>query len=63
MSGAVNCPATGPVAGDVLTQSSVIRTQYPHVGIAQAVAHRGDDAVVAVYGVRARHLRATGTRR
>ena len=35
----------------VLTQSSVIGTQYPHaVGIAQAVANRGDDAVVAVYG-------------
>jgi 2-oxoisovalerate dehydrogenase E1 component len=35
----------------VLTQSSVIGTQYPHaVGIAQAIMTRGDDAVVVVYG-------------
>jgi len=35
----------------VLTQSSVIGTQYPHaVGIAQAITTRGDDAVVAVFG-------------
>ncbi len=35
----------------VLTQSSVIGTQYPHaVGIAQAIVTRGEDAVVAVYG-------------
>jgi len=35
----------------VLTQSSVIGTQYPHaVGIAQAIANRGEAAVVAVYG-------------
>ena len=52
MSGAVNCPATGPVAGGrVLTQSSVIGTQYPHaVGIAQAVAHRGDGGCRRVRG-------------
>ncbi|HLF61870.1 MAG TPA: thiamine pyrophosphate-dependent enzyme [Acidimicrobiia bacterium] len=35
----------------VFTQSSVIGTQYPHaVGIAHAIATRGEDAVVAVYG-------------
>ncbi|HEX5696193.1 MAG TPA: thiamine pyrophosphate-dependent enzyme, partial [Acidimicrobiia bacterium] len=35
----------------VLTQSSVIGTQYPHaVGIAQAILTRGEDAVVVVYG-------------
>jgi len=35
----------------VLTQSSVIGTQYLHaVGIAQAVKTRGEDAVVVVYG-------------
>jgi 2-oxoisovalerate dehydrogenase E1 component len=35
----------------VLTQSSVIGTQYPHaVGIAQAIVTRGEDAVVVVYG-------------
>jgi 2-oxoisovalerate dehydrogenase E1 component len=35
----------------VLTQSSVIGTQYLHaVGIAQAVLTRGEDAVVVVYG-------------
>jgi len=35
----------------VLTQSSVIGTQYPHaVGIAQAIKARGEDAVVVVYG-------------
>ncbi|MGH8914019.1 MAG: alpha-ketoacid dehydrogenase subunit alpha/beta [Acidimicrobiia bacterium] len=35
----------------VLTQSSVIGTQYPHaVGIAQAIVTRGEDAVVTVYG-------------
>jgi 2-oxoisovalerate dehydrogenase E1 component len=35
----------------VLTQSSVIGTQYPHaVGIAQAIMTKGDDAVVVVYG-------------
>jgi 2-oxoisovalerate dehydrogenase E1 component len=35
----------------VLTQSSVIGTQYLHaVGIAQAIKTRGEDAVVSVYG-------------
>ncbi|HEY4607361.1 MAG TPA: dehydrogenase E1 component subunit alpha/beta [Acidimicrobiia bacterium] len=35
----------------VLTQSSVIGTQYPHaVGIAQAILTRDEDAVVVVYG-------------
>ena len=64
MSGAVNCPATGPVAGDARPDPVLgHRDPVPPRGIAQALAHRGDDAVVAVYGVRARHLRATGTRR
>ncbi|MDP9495282.1 MAG: thiamine pyrophosphate-dependent enzyme [Actinomycetota bacterium] len=35
----------------VLSQSSVIGTQYPHaVGIAQGVVARGEDSVVVVYG-------------
>ncbi|MGI9610417.1 MAG: alpha-ketoacid dehydrogenase subunit alpha/beta, partial [Acidimicrobiia bacterium] len=35
----------------VLTQSSVIGTQYPHAaGIAHGVLNRGSDAVVVVYG-------------